>query len=418
MEGMKTKLIWILLATTLVLRAELLTMQACVEKAVSAHPDVKTFLYQIEEREKGVSIEKGARRPEVAAFAQYDPQRTYALPVNGTFHTIDDSAFTAGVTLKQRLYDFSRTSARIEAAQSRREIADLSYKEAVSLMRYKVRSAYTLLLVQKAALEVRRKDLEAKRALYEQARALVAQGLKTRADESRFLASVKGAEDALAAAKAAYKKARISLERYIVEPIDPNTRFEESLLSRCDPYAIPDEKSLLGKNFKLKIAEKERKRAHETYVSAKAERYGSLDLLAEAVHNETLSTYNTAQIGVRYSLPLYSGGRTRARAQQAKISEMKAKEQRASERLALIEEYRSLRADLEEIDHRIEAQKAQEEAARQMSELIGARYAEGLATYMEVLDAEAVRLDARLKLLEAYLTRHTRLYRLEYLNGQ
>ncbi len=408
----------IFFAAALSLHAELLSLQTCIDKAVSNHPDVKAFLYRVQEQERGVEIRRGARRPQISAFAQYDPQRTYALPVNGQFHTVDDDALTAGITLKQKLYDFSKTSADIEAAKIGREIASLSYEEAAALMRYKVRSAYTLLLVQKRALEVRRKDLEAKRALYEQARALVEQGLKTKADESRFFASLKGAEDALASAKAAYKKARISLERYIAEPIGPSAHFEEALLTRSDPIPVPDEERMLGRNLKLKISENERRANHQRYVAAKADRFGSLDLLAEAVHNETLSTYNTTQIGVRYALPLYNGGRIKAQAQQAKISEMKAVEQSASERLALLEEYRSLRADLEEIDHRIEAQKAQEEAARQTSELIRARYAEGLATYMEVLDAEAVRLDANLKLLEAYLVRKTRLYRLEYLNGQ
>ncbi len=99
--------------------------------------------------------------------------------------------------MSQQLFDFSRSSHAIRSAKIRHEISRLSLKETKALMRYEVRVAYALLLVQKAALKARQKDLIAKKALYAQAKALVKQGLKTKADESRFLSSFRLAEDAL-----------------------------------------------------------------------------------------------------------------------------------------------------------------------------------------------------------------------------
>ena len=97
---------------------------------------------------------------------------------------------------------------------------------------------------------------------------------------------------------------------------------------------------------------------------------------------------------------------------------MIASEAEASRRRELLQEVRSIRADLRESDKRIEAREAQLLSAVQTKELVEARYREGLSTYMEVLDAEAMWLDAKLGLLAARYNKLERTYRMEYLNGQ
>ncbi|BDY11922.1 TolC family protein [Hydrogenimonas cancrithermarum] len=414
------KKITILLTVGLVgLHAELLTLGSCIDKALQTHPDVRAFMLKVKEQHEGVKVQKGAWRPQVSAYAEYDPQRTYVMPQNGQFHTIDDDGWTAGISVTQKIYDFSKTSHTIESSKIKHEISTLSFEEAKALMRYRIRIAYAQLLVQKAALTAREKDLDAKRALYEQAKALVEQGLKTRADESRFLSAVRQAEDALAVARAAYKKAKISLEQYIGEPIAENTTFEEGILSeKTVPAIVTDEETVLENNLQLQIAKKSEDASRELYKSKLAEHYGSLDVVAEASHFDTLSRYDTTLFGIRYAVPIYSGGRLSAQAQQTKISKMIAAEEKESKRRAILEEIKALLADLEEAEKRIEARRSQTVSAEETKVLIEARYEEGLSTYMEVLDAEAVWLDAKLGLLDAFYTRLNRLYRLEYLNAK
>ena len=156
----------------------------------------------------------------------------------------------------------------------------------------------------------------------------------------------------------------------------------------------------------------------ERYQSKPAEHFGSIDAVAEASHFDTLSQYDTTLLGVRYAIPIYTGGILSAQAQQEKIGQMMAAEKKESKRRAVIQEARSLMADLKEVQKRIDARRAQMVSAKETQALIEARYEEGLATYMEVLDAEAVWLDAKLGLLGAYYTRLEQLYRLEYLNGK
>ena len=60
---------------------------------------------------------------------------------------------------------------------------------------------------------------------------------------------------------------------------------------------------------------------------------------------------------------------------------------------------------------------AQLEAATSTSNLLEARYKEGLATYIEVLDAISLVLNARLGVLEAYYSKSIAINRIEYLKG-
>lgn len=413
------KLTTLILFAVIGLQAELLNLDTCIDKALATHPDIRIFMLKMQQEKEVVKTERGAWLPQVSLYAEYDPRHTYVIPQNGQFHTIDSDGWSAGVSASQKLYDFSRSSHSIRSAKIRHEISRLSLEETKSLMRYQIRVAYAQLLVQKAALKARSKDLTAKRALYEQARALVKQGLKTRADESRFLSSVRQAEDALAIAQAGYEKARITLEEYIGERIPEGTRFEEWRLNNA--ANLPSSTGpghVLDNNLQIRIAQKNQEASYELYRSKRVERFGSVNLVAEANHFDTLSRYDSTVVGIRYTAPIYSGGRLSAQAQQSRIAEMVAAEEKESERRSIDKEVRSLLADLKEVQKRIVARYSQLGAAEETKSLIEARYEQGLATYMEVLDSEAVWLDAKLGLLDAYYTRLEQLYRLEYLNGK
>jgi len=86
--------------------------------------------------------------------------------------------------------------------------------------------------------------------------------------------------------------------------------------------------------------------------------------------------------------------------------------------LALREEISSLLIDIKRYEKTISAKNAQLEAASQTTDLLNARYKEGLTTYIEVLDAMALKLDAQLGLLSAEYEKSSAIHRLEYLEGK
>ncbi len=398
-------------------QAKILKLQDCIDKALATHPDIQSLVLKLRQNHENIKLEKSIQRPHIELNGEYDPQRTYVLPINGSFNTVDDSGWSIGATVTQRIYDFSKTKHNIKSAKIHHAISKLSLKEAKSLMRYMVRKTYLQLIVQKASIKARQEDLTAKKSFYKQAVALTKAGLKTKADELRILSAMRQSEDALALAKANYQKLLIDLEYLIGERIEANTLFEDSILT--NPINYPKKVSqILKNNLQIQIAQKNQKALQERYLSSKAQRLGSIDLVAQLNHFDSLSRYDTAIIGLKYTLPLYQGGKLHAQSQQNKIAAMVAAKEKESKRRSIIQEIKSLLAELSEIPKQINAKKAQLVSAKETKKLIEARYRQGLATYMELLDAQAMILDAQLGLLRAYNQRKEKEFRLEYLNAK
>ena len=74
--------------------------------------------------------------------------------------------------------------------------------------------------------------------------------------------------------------------------------------------------------------------------------------------------------------------------------------------------------DIDRFEKTIEAKKSQLKASKQTQTVLEARYKEGLATYIEILDASSLTLNAELGLLQAIYEKSSALHRIEYLQGK
>jgi outer membrane protein TolC len=416
-----TKIIFtFLLFANNLLYAQTLSLQNCINKAISTHPDIKRFVLQVEYSKSGVNVARSDYLPQVTLNAQYDPTITYALTKNGSFSTKDDDGWIAGVSLNQKIWDFSKTTSNIKAQKMQQKITKLSLQDAKALLAYKVKIQYSLMLFQKKAIKVRQKDLDAKEELYKQAQAFVEQGMKTTADASRFLSSVYIAKDNLSISKANFEKAKSILSLLINEPISKNVQLEDSIsISSWDiKNEIKNEESMIQNSPAIKSLQKNIDKNRLSYKAVKASHYGSIDAVASYTHQDTLNEYDSTLVGVTLKIPLYSGGRTSALVEQAIINRQSAKAEYHSKELAFKEEFESLLIDLKRYEGTIKAKELQLEASQQTKTLLNARYKEGLSTYIEVLDAIALTLDAQLGVLQAKFERSSTIHRLEYLQGK
>ena len=400
------------------LNAATLTLQESIDATLQNYPDVKSLQMKMKQSKLSHRSATADYLPQVNLNGQYNFTQTYVFPVNGAFHTQDDAGWNAGVNLKQKVWDFSKTTSKIAATQKDEDISKLSLMDLKALLAFKVKSFYKLIVVQREAVNVRKKDLEAKKAYYAQAEALVKQGLKTRADASRFLSAVYNAEDNLAIAQASFDKARNSLSLYMDRKIDANVTLENSVLQESFNANTDVEKEVLSSNYTLKIENKNIEKNILLHKSVKAEHYGSIDAVASYNHFDTLNTYDATNAGVVVNIPLYSGGRVSAEAQKVEISAQISKEQKRSRELALKEELQNLLLDIKRYNKTISAKKAQLDSAQETKKVLDGRYKEGLATYIEVLDATTQVLNAKLSLLEAYYLRALSIDRIQYLKGK
>jgi len=411
----------ILFANLLVLSSlwsDTLTLQESIDSVLQNYPDVKSFELKVKHSKASYKSAFADYLPQLDLNAQYNLTQTYVLPQDGLFHTVDDTGWNAGVNLKQKVWDFSKTSSKVAATKLDEDISKLSLKELKSLLVFKVKGFYELMVVQKEAIKVRKKDLETKEAYYAQAEALVKEGLKTQADASRFLSSVYIARDNLAIAQTSYEKAKNSLSLYMNKKIDDNITLELQSLKKELDTTQNVEQEILNNNYTLKIDEKSIEKNQLLHKSAKASHFGSIDIVASYNHMDTLNVYDTKVAGITLNVPIYSGGRVSAEAQKAQISAEISKEQKRSREITLKEEIENLLSDIKRYDKTIAAKKAQLDSAMETKSVLDARYKEGLSTYIEVLDATSLVLNAELGLLEAYFYRTLSIDRIDYLKGK
>ncbi|DAB41086.1 MAG TPA: transporter [Sulfurovum sp. UBA12169] len=415
------KKLLLLALLTIVSGAQTLTVQECVEQTLANHPDIKIFMLKVAQSEESYNISRSEYLPQVSLLGEYNPQRTYVLQQGGQFSTIDDDGWSIGAMLKQKIWDFSKTASQIAASRIEQEITELSLEDAKAVMAYKIKSLYALMALQHEAINVRRQDMEAKKALYTQALGLEKQGLKTKADVARFNAAFYLAKENLKLTQASFDKSRSTMALYTDTPIQRDVKLDTRAFKHGDinlknKYTLKNQ--ALQNNSQLKMASKSIDKSKKIHDAAKASHYGSVDAVASHTQTDMLNRYDTSVIGITLNVPLYSGGRLSAEEQRMQIETYVAQEQLASKAIALEEELENLFLDLESYNESTKAKKAQLISAKETQKAVNARYKEGLSTYVEVLDAAAFLLEAELGLLEIKYKQYIAFSRIDYLTGK
>lgn len=274
-----------------------LSLEQSIEKTLLNNPDIQSFILKTELSQKNYDVTFADNLPQINLQGEYDFSQTYTSSANGTFYTKEKDGWYSGASLKQKIWDFQKTSSKLDSLKIDEDIASLSLGDMKALMAYKIKSLYKLIVVQKEAIEVHKKDLESKKAYYEQAQALVAQGFKTKADSSRFLSAVYFSEENLAIAQASFDKTKKSLSLYMGEKIKDDTTFESDIIKKNYSFE-PDlvEEEILSNNSQLKINALNIDKNKLLYKSEKASHYGSIDVVASYNHFDTLNEYITPPI--------------------------------------------------------------------------------------------------------------------------
>lgn len=399
------------------LQAQTLTIESCIEKSLQNHPDIKKLSLGLAQSAYAVDVAKADYLPQVTLSADYNPHNTFVMPQNGSFNTITDDSWQVGGVINQKIYDFSKTDSTIKANEKGEKIASLSLKDAKSLLSYNIKNIYNLALFQTKALQTREKDYQTKEELYKQAKALVREGLKTQADEMSMLSALYGAEDARAQSRAELHKALTTLSLYMGEDVAFDVTLIDEFVEPKDDLNSTSEDAI-RKNYALSSAQEQISKDSLLYKAAKAQNYGSIDAIASYSHQSTLNEYDTSMVGIGVKIPLYSGGRISSLEQISRIDIEMAKESYNTKKLQLKEEIESLLIDLQRFHYTTKAKEALIDSTEATKTIVEARYKEGLSTYIEVLDASSLNLQATLGLLESKFAIRKIIDRLEYLRGE
>ena len=352
----------------------------------------------------------GAALPTVSGYGQYlyNFQRPVSfLPGNfaglaenqiATLRVGGDKAFVGSLALYQPLFQASVKSgiraAGIDEVRSTAEVAVTASNVITS-----VRKAYLNVLITQAQLQLQEQSLRRNQQALRDARSLLLQGRASRVDTLRAYVNVENLRPEILRLSNGIAIAKTLLATTIGLEADEPLALQDSLHyddqtplpTSVQAYAEALEKRPELRQLRLTqdLNEEQIRQARATGRPQVAAT-GQLQTQAQA-YNLRLGDYQwpvNSYLGVQVALPLYSGGRVLARAEQARITRQQTDRSLANQQEVIRAEVLIGVSSVQEARRRVEAQRQTVAAATLGYRITRDRWRAGIASRLDLADAE------------------------------
>lgn len=348
---------------------EALTLERCLEIALSANPDL-------------VAEEAGARGAEAVIDQRAAPLRP-SLSLSSTHRRVEGGDSTsAGLSLSQLLSDGGRSRIALESARAGHTEALENVAWARVRLVYDVKSAFYSLLRSRWDLQAAEETERLYKEQLLQAQATYEAGLAPKSDVTAARVDLGRARLERTKAASGLELAKSDLEKVLAVESAPDYDVVEPSSPAAAP---PGEEEALERALSLRPDLEARRKALQ---AAELDvTYAAKGLAPEL---STFGGYDWSdgddgqwRAGVTLSLPLADGGLTAARTREAEAALEQARAREASLRLAVIHEVRQARLTLLDAKENVATTELNLEQARENLDLARGRYAVGVGSSLE-----------------------------------
>ncbi|MBA3659701.1 MAG: efflux transporter outer membrane subunit, partial [Gemmatimonadales bacterium] len=393
------------------------TLVLLVRTALAQNRDLQVAMGRIREFRAQVGIARSPLFPSVSAngsastnqsvFGAIPPQRFDAFRVTG------DVAW--------ELDFWGRTRRGVEASRADLASQEAAERAVVLSLVSDVAGGYLNLLELDQERLIAERTLLSRRATLALARQRFDQGLTSELDVRQFEAQVAVPAATLATAERLRAEQEHQLSQLIGQPptgIRRGGALARAISALSTPDSLPA--SLLARRPDVQSAERAFAAATARIGVAQAARLPSIAITgyygtqALALDNLFGSSAEIYQVQGGISLPLFTGGRLVNESRAARARADQARAQYEQTVLGALREASDALVGVRTSRDRVAAQQTQAQALRRALHLAELRYRTGIASYLEVLDAQRSLFDAELALSQAQLgqlTAAVQLYR-------
>lgn len=388
-----------------------LTLLECVGLALKNQSAIKAAQWNVN---AGYGRETQAASPyfpQVSASTGYSESRS----LGGAFGENTTKGYTTTLSVNQLLYDFGKTGNALDAARWGTRSSQQDLERIVQEAILNVKQAYFALLQANKLVLVEQKTVEQTESHLKQAQAFFRAGSKPRFDVTRAEVDVNNARLGLINANNSVRIKTIALNNAM--GADPRQAIEIDDTFPPPRKVPPLEKAqddALKNRPELSKADADIEAAR---VRVRAEESNYLPTLsANGAYNwangtQDLGSFNGAPLvgdiqnswnaGVLLSVPLFQGGLTRGRVNEARANLLALEMQRDALRQSILLEVNQSYADMEGSQARIEVMDSSLQKARESLELAQGRYEAGIGPYIEVTDAQLSAVQAETEYVQA-----------------
>ncbi len=382
------------------------TMIGLVRTALAQNRDLQTAVGRIREFRAQVGVAKAPLFPELTANGSASTNQVAI----GSFPPTSYDAFRVTGDVAWELDFWGRTRRGVQAARADLASEEAGQRAVVLSLVSDVATGYLSLLELDQERSIAERTLASRQATLELARQRFRQGLTSELDVRQFEAQVAVPAVALARAERLRAEQEHQLSLLLGEAPGPVAR-GGSLTQAVSALSVPDSlpATLLARRPDVQQAERAYAAATARIGVAEAARLPTISISgyygSQAPKAGDLFTSNgeiyQALAGV--SLPLFTGGRLVNQTRVARARADQARSQYEQSVLVALREAGDALVGVRTARDQVAAQLTQAQALRRALHLAELRYRTGVASYLEVLDAQRSLFDAELGLSQAQL---------------
>jgi len=388
-----------------------LTLRECVDAALKNQPAIRAAQWNVN---AGYGRETQAASPyfpQVSASTGYSESRS----LGGAFGESTTKSYTTTLSVNQVLYDFGKIGNALDAARWGTRSSQQDLERIVQEAVLNVKQAYYALLQAKKLVLVEQKTLEQTESHLKQAQAFFRAGSKPRFDVTRAEVDRNNARLGLINASNSVRIRTIALNNAMgadpgqaieIDDVFPPPR-EMPPLEKAQDDALKNRPELSKADADLETA-RARVRAEESNYFPTLSASGAYNW---ASGTQDLGQFNGVLLqgdvqnswnaGVMLSVPLYQGGLTKGRVNEARANLLALEMQRDALRQSILLEVNQSYADRDGAKMRIDVMESSLQKARENLELAQGRYEAGIGPYIEVTDAQLSAVQSETEYVQA-----------------
>ena len=377
-------------AEEIIKKGELLSIERCVKIALSNHPDIIAYANTVKANQSKVG----------QANANYYPQIDWS---SGYSKSDSVDQYTNGITLKQNIFDFGKTSAQVQIQSLNLDSSRSDLNNVSGQVILNVKQAYYGVLKAKRNRDVAEESVKQFLQHLAQAKGFYEVGTKPKFDVTKAEVDLSNSKLNLIKTVNSLRIAVATLNNAIGVPNAPEYDVEDNLFYQAFGITFEDAIGTAYKNRPdLESVILKKQAAESSIILARKGYYPALT--GNASYNWTGEKFPLAEgwnVGAALSFPIFSGFLTRHQVEEARANLNVLSANEESLRQAVFLDVQQSYLNLKDAEERIPAAELVVRQAEENLELASGRYAAGVGNPIEVTDAQVSLSSAKTSYIQA-----------------
>ncbi|KAF0121308.1 MAG: type I secretion outer membrane protein [bacterium] len=372
-------------ADEIIKKGEVLNLERCVEIALKKQPNIIAAMNIVSINQSRVGQAKANYYPQIDLSSGYSKSSPFS---SASSRSSDE--YSSGVSLKQNIYDFGKTTTRVEIQRLNLDSSRLDLENVSDQIVFNVKQAYYRVLQAKRNRDVAEEAVRQFKKHLEQAKGFYEVGTKPKFDVTKAEVDLSNAKLNLIKAENAIKVSRVILSNTMGMPDATEYSLVDNLTFVRYDITLEDMlKTAYNKRPDLTSILIKKKAAEASIEMSKKDYYPTLS--GNATYGrvgERFPLEDSWNVGMTISFPVFSGLSTRYQVEEAmeNLNVLKANEEALKQGVVL--EVQQAYLNLKDVEERIPTAELIVKQAEENLEMANGRYAAGVGNPIEVTDAE------------------------------